>query len=210
MRRHTVYLLSPANCAGKRAGTLLVGGGPERLHFGLANDSGAPLGEVFAFMSGLYFRGKMAYARRFAEAPDGVSGAHIIAPGHGLVPADTPITLGDLRAMACVPVDEADPRFRDPLLSKSRALDEVLDSEDRVVLLGSVATAKYLDPLLETFGTRLYYPEEFVGRGDMSRGGLMLRCAEAGHRLQYVTAATAPRHGPRPPRLERIDGSRGG
>ena len=43
------------------------------------------------------------------------------------------------------------------------------------VLLGSVATDKYVGPLLDVFGDRLYFPATFAGRGDMSRGGLLLR-----------------------------------
>jgi hypothetical protein len=71
------------------------------------------------------------------------------------------------------------------------------------VLLGSIASDKYVDLLLEVFGERLLFPAEFVGRGDMSRGGLMLRCATAGVEMSYLPVAGAKRHGPRPPRLPR-------
>src|SRR5438552_2421090 len=70
-----------------------------------------------------------------------------------------------------------------------------------IVLLGSIATPKYVDPLLEIFGERLLFPAEFAGRGDMSRGGLMLRCVSAGVQLTYVPLASAARHGPKPPKL---------
>ena len=63
----------------------------------LAN-GGAPLGEVFTFMSSLYFRGKLAYASRFGRA-------FVIAPGRGLLPADVLIRTDDLRRMAEVPVE---------------------------------------------------------------------------------------------------------
>jgi len=43
----------------------------------------------------------------------------------------------------------------------------------------------------------------FVGRGDMSRGGLLLRSVRYEVELDYVPVAGAVRHGPRPPRLER-------
>ncbi len=73
---------------------------------------------------------------------------------------------------------------------------------DRIVLLGSVATAKYLDVLSGVFGDRLSFPSDFVGRGDMSRGALMLRAAAAGTELEYVALTDqTPRHGRRPPRL---------
>jgi hypothetical protein len=70
------------------------------------------------------------------------------------------------------------------------------------VLLGSVASDKYVDLLLDVFGPRLLFPATFVGRGDMSRGGLLLRCVDAGKELDYVPVAGAVRHGPRPPKLQ--------
>jgi hypothetical protein len=70
------------------------------------------------------------------------------------------------------------------------------------VLLGSVASGKYVDLLLPIFGDRLMFPIHFVGRGDMSRGGLLLRCVTAGLELEYVPLKGAIRHGQRPPRLE--------
>jgi hypothetical protein len=188
----TVFLLSPANCAGTRA-QLLLKSQTSPLTTRLAN-GGAPLGEVFTFMSSLYFRGKLAYATRFGRA-------YVITPGRGLVPADVLIRVEDLRTMATVPVDEAVPAFRAPLVRDATALNRNLGSTDRVVLLGSVATAKYVGPLLEVFGERLHFPATFVGRGDMSRGGLMLRCAKAGTPLDYVPVRGAVLHGPRPPKL---------
>ena len=188
----TVFLLSPANCAGTRA-QLLLKSQTSPLTTRLAN-GGAPLGEVFTFMSSLYFRGKLAYATRFGRA-------YVITPGRGLVPADVLIRVEDLRTMATVEVDEAVPAFRAPLVRDATALNRNLGSTDRVVLLGSVATAKYVRPLLEVFGERLHFPATFVGRGDMSRGGLMLRCAKAGTPLDYVPVRGAVLHGPRPPKL---------
>lgn len=166
----------------------------------LAN-GGAPLGEVFTFMSSLYFRGKLAYATTFGAPPPGWSGALVIAPGRGLLPADSPIRIRDLQDMALVPVDEDEPRYREPLLRDAQALERALGSDGRAVLLGSVASEKYVTPLLEVFGDRLYFPATFVGRGDMSRGGLMLRCARAGTPLDCVPVRGAVRHGVRPPRL---------
>jgi hypothetical protein len=69
------------------------------------------------------------------------------------------------------------------------------------VLLGSIATGKYVDLLLEVFGDSLRFPSDFAGRGDMSRGGLLLRCVDARRELAYAPIDGAPRHGPRPPRL---------
>jgi len=70
-----------------------------------------------------------------------------------------------------------------------------------VILLGSIASPKYVDVLQSIFGERLLFPADFVGRGDMSRGGLMLRCVSAAEELVYVPIAGAVRHGVRPPRL---------
>lgn len=162
----------------------------------LAN-GGAPLGEVFAFMSSLYFRGKLAYASTFGRA-------FVITPGRGLLPADVLIRLEDLRQMASVPVDEAVPAFRDPLVRDATKLQQGIAAEDRVVLLGSVATDKYVGPLLDVFGDRLLFPATFAGRGDMSRGGLLLRCVQTGVQLDCVPVRGAVRHGPKPPKLPRL------
>lgn len=191
----TVFLLSPANCAGTRA-QMLLKSQTSPLTARLAN-GGAPLGEVFTFMSSLYFRGKLAYATRFGRA-------YVITPGRGLLPADVLIRVDDLRQMATVEVDEALPAFRDPLVRDATMIASNLGTEDRVVLLGSVATDKYVGPLLEVFGERLYFPPTFAGRGDMSRGGLLLRCARAGTPLECVPLRGAVRHGPKPPKLPRL------
>ena len=197
---HRVFLLSPAHCGGKRAGYLFN----ERATFELARKirtpRGAPLGEVFTFLSGLYFRGKLAYAGAFAAPPAGVAGSLVITTNRGLVPADTLVTLDDLRAMGCVDIQSADERYRGPLERDARDLAS-RGGVDQVVLLGSVATGKYVDILLDALGERLHFPAEFVGRGDMSRGGLMLRCVAERTELTYVPVAGAVRHGPRPARL---------
>ncbi len=195
-----MFLLSPANAGGERARLVLDG----RAQFDLAvrlRGEGAPLGEVFAFISGLYFRGKLAYSQAFAAAPEGVPASLVIAAGKGLAPPEAIVTLDVLREIAAVPVDAADPRFRGPLKDHALVLREAAGPECEIVLLGSVATEKYMQPLLEVFGERLLFPAEFVGRGDMSRGGLMLRCARAGVELTYVPALGAVRHGPRPPKM---------
>lgn len=165
---------------------------------------GAPLGEIFAFISGLYFRGKLAYSRAFAAPPDGHSGSFVITAGRGLVCPDQNVTIDDLIQIAAVPVDAAERRYREPLERDARAVAQAMGDDCDIVLLGSVATAKYMDPLLAIFGERLLFPAEFVGRGDMSRGGLMLRCAREGRELTYTPAIGAVRHGPRPPKLPKV------
>lgn len=205
--RPRIFLLSPANCGGNRARIVLS----ERATFELAGRlrgrEGAPIGEVFSFLSGLYFRGKLTYARAFAAPPDpqsalGGSGILVITPSAGLRAADTMVTREALLRFAAVDVDPADARYRRPLERSASALARELGPECDVVLLGSIASPKYVDILLKFFGERLLFPLEFVGRGDMSRGGLMLRSAAAGQQLTYVPVAGAVRHGQRPPKLD--------
>lgn len=191
-----LFLLSPAHCGGERAALLCS----PRARFDLARrvrEEGAPLGEVFSFLSGLYFRGKLAYARHFGVPL-------VITPDTGLRPPDEPVTLATLRAAARVDIHAANPRYRRPLLATARAVAEALPPDGPVTLLGSIASDKYVGALLEVFGPRLTFPAEFVGRGDMSRGGLLLRAVRAGAELDYVPVAGAARHGPRPPRLTRV------
>ena len=169
----------------------------------LRRGESAPIGEVFQFLSGLYFRGKLAYARAFARPPRPLSsGVFVITAGSGLREADTPITTEALRAFAGVDIDAANAAYRVPLERTARSLIEEAGDDVDVVLLGSVASGKYVDVLGEIFGERLLFPPSFVGRGDMSRGGLMLRAAASGDELEYVPVSGAVRRGTRPPKLD--------
>ncbi len=189
-----VFLLSPANASGERAAMLLRDAASFALAREVRSVAGAPVGEVFSFLSGLYFRGKLAYARAFGEA------SLVITPDRGLIAPETAVRLDDLRAMAHVPIDRREPRYLRPLERDAAELAR-RTAEDEVVLLGSVASGKYVEVLKEFFGERLLFPIDFVGRGDMSRGGLLLRCARAGTELPYVPVAGAVLHGKRPPKL---------
>jgi hypothetical protein len=194
------FLLSPAYAGGRRAQMLLS----ERAEFAFARRlrGGEPvsLGEAFTFLSGLYFRGKLAYANAFAW-PDS-SRVLVITPTRGLVQAATSVTLSDLREFAEVDIEEGDPRYRKPLERDLRRLVRQLTPQCEVVLLGSVATAKYVGVLLEILRERIRFPGDFVGRGDMSRGGLLLRCAADRTELSYIPVQGAVRKGKRPPKLE--------
>ena len=167
-------------------------------------ESGATLGEIFAFISGLYFRGKLTYAKTFVDPPAGLAGVYVITACGGLVPADTLLTIERLREISAAPIDAANPRYRLPLERDARLLCGLIGKNCEVVLLGSIATPKYVEPLLGIFGEHLLFPAEFVGRGDMSRGGLMLRCAREGVQLTYVPVASAVRHGAKPPKLAKL------
>jgi hypothetical protein len=196
---HRIFLLSPASTTGRRAGYLLNPTGRSELARRLHGGAAVPLGELFAFLSGLYFRGKLGYGVRFGRAPQDEPGALVITPHRGLLSTTTPTSLDDLRAFAAGSIDAANESYRTPLLAAANRLAAFEECE--FVLLGSIATPKYVEPLLQVFGDRLLYPSEFEGRGDMSRGGLLLRCIDENRELEYVPVQGAIRRGSRPPKL---------
>jgi hypothetical protein len=178
--------------------------------FALATDlrsrEGAPLGDVFAFVSGLYFRGKLTYARRFAAAPECdpavvAAGVHVITTNAGLRSPETRVTSAALRAFSGADIHPENADYRLPLERSARALRREVGADCDVILLGSIASPKYTGVLLGIFGDQLRFPIDFVGRGDMSRGGLLLRSAAEGRELEYAPVAGATLHGTRPPKL---------
>lgn len=196
-----IFLLSPAFAGGRRAQMIMS----ERAQFDLARkmrSDGATLAEVFTFLSGLYFRGKIAYANAFTRVTKNLCGVFVITPTRGLVDARSTITLEDLREFGEVDVDLANARYREPLERDASKLAKKLTSNCEVVLLGSIASKKYVEVLLAHFGERLRFPKDFVGRGDMSRGGLLLRCAADRKELAYISVKGAVVRGARPPKLE--------
>jgi hypothetical protein len=114
------------------------------------------------------------------------------------------VTLARLERWARQDIDAGNRRFVEPLVEHAQAIDRSVGQSARIVLLGSIASDKYVRPLTQVFGERLLFPAQFVGRGDMSRGGLLLRAAQAGEELAYTPVSGAPRHGPRPPKLSRL------
>jgi hypothetical protein len=197
-----VLLLSPAHCGGRRAHMLIRTGAASTLARRLRAGE-LTLGDAFSFMSGLYFRGKLAYARAFTGDAAPGTASYVITPTRGLVPPDTIVSLELLLEFASIDIAAADGRYREPLERDLAALVARLAPAARVVLLGSIASDKYVDVLGPMLGDRLHYPPSFIGRGDMSRGGLLLRSAASGVELEYAPLdAASPRHGPRPARLE--------
>jgi hypothetical protein len=195
----TVFLLSPAYCAGRRAAIALRPGSPVPVARALQAGT-LTLGDAFTFFSGLYFRGKITYARRFAGT---LEATLVITPTRGLQPPDTAITVDLIHEFAGVDISTGDARYLEPLERDLRALAARLPATARVVLLGSVASGKYVDILMRYLGDRLHFPPAFIGRGDMSRGGLLLRHAASGIELDYTMLEPgASRRGPRPPRLD--------
>src|SRR5438552_3001986 len=188
----TIFLLSPAKLSGKRGQMLLDPEARFALAQALHSSEGAALGEVYSFVSSLYFRGKAAYAAKFTSSA-GSLGAWVITPGGGLCRLTERVTATRLAGWQRVLVGEHNPHFTAPL---ARHVSELLDSvgtETRFVLVGSVASKKYVAPLLEVLGPRLFYPAKFEGLGDMARGALLLRCARDGHELDYTPAALLAR-----------------
>jgi hypothetical protein len=196
------FILSPARLDGQRAKTLLNPAAQFPLAVQLRRREGATLGEVFAFLSGLYFRGKLTYALTFMGEPPDLNPIRIITTSRGLLSPEYRVRVKDLEAFAAVDLSTARAAFQTPLIRDAKKLKRALSADAQVVLLGSIATNKYVEPLLGVFGERLVFPRDFVGRGDMSRGGLLLRHARAGTELQYSPIANAVRHGARPPKLQ--------
>src|SRR5438128_2138968 len=110
----SLFILSPASCSGQRAKLLFN----QRAEFFLAkqlrSEEGATLGEAFSFLSGLYFRGKLTYARAFARN-DLANSISIITTNRGLVSPETIVRLSDLEEFAKVPIDVNEPRYLEPL-----------------------------------------------------------------------------------------------
>jgi hypothetical protein len=193
-RPPTIFLLSPATLQGLRAGQLAAPDArfPTAQRFRSA--AGVPIGEAFAFMSALYFRGKIAYAQHFAAPPPGIAGGvFVIAPGFGLVPPDWPLTRERFGKIRKTPVDVKSRAYTRPLAAGARDLAGLLPEGARAVLLGSVATGKYVDVLHPVLGERLVFPLSFAGIGDMARGARLLKAVRSGEELEYGTL-DQPRH----------------
>ena len=196
VEQRRIFLLSPASCGGKRAALLFNDQAEFAVARRIRSEEGAPLGEVFSFLSGLYFRGKLNYARAFENPPPRrASGVHIITPTDGLCSPGQMVTLEDIERFGAVPIEADESRYRLPLEHDALRLVDEIGPRCEVVLLGSVATGKYVDVLLPVFGKRLVFPEEFVGQGDMARGGLLLRRASSGRELTYIPVSDPSRLG---------------
>jgi hypothetical protein len=200
-RVEKVFLLSPARAAGKRASMLSSPRAGFELARRLQQGETAPLSEIFTFLSGLYFRGKVAYARAFAKHEPGCPAIWVITSNRGLLGIDEPVSLAELRDFSDVDIDHTDRRYREPLERDARRIRRQLGPGGEVILLGSISTRKYVDGLVEVFGAQLKFPLDFVGRGDMSRGGLLLRRAVDEEELDYGPVLGAIRRGKRPPKL---------
>lgn len=186
----TIFLLSPANLSGRRGAMLLDPSAQFQLARELRSAQGAELGELFGFVSSLYFRGKLAYARAFGGAKMGQEAAYVISAGGGLCRPQERFSLERLQGWANVSIHQDNPHYTAPLIRHASTLLEGSTPGTRFVLLGSVASGKYVEPLLDVFGPALFFPEQFTGLGDMSRGALLLRAVRERNELTYVSVAS--------------------
>jgi hypothetical protein len=194
-----IFLLSPARLDGERARLLFRPASMFPLARALHSGEGATF---FSFLSGLYFRGKLAYAETFARPPKKLKGAvFIMTTNRGLLTPSTRVSLDDLASLAGTDIGGSAEQFRIPLERDTKPVASLLGQRGEAILLGSIASAKYIDVLLSVFDQQLLFPEEFVGRGDMSRGGLLIRFVDANHELAYAPVRGAVRRGVRPPKL---------
>lgn len=190
-----IFLISPASLTGLRAKQLMS----PRAQFATAqryrSAEGVPIAEAFAFMSALYFRGKITYSLHFARPSPSLGGfgIYVITTGYGLVPPDWRLTEERINKMRKIDIDIRKRNYRKPLHDTATEIASQLEPDAQVVLLGSIATGKYVDVLWPIFGDRLRFPTAFAGLGDMSRGGLMLRAVRENRELEYTTL-NAPRH----------------
>jgi hypothetical protein len=198
---YRIFILSPANSAGERANLIYNPAARFGLARRLQQGEKVPLAEIFSFLSGLYFRGKYTYASKFARPPGKFPGVHVITSNRGLLPVDHPTSLAELRAFASTPIDPKEPAYVEPLNRSARRAAKTIGRNCEIVLLGSIGTGKYADILVEHFQEQLLFPTSFVGRGDMSRGGLLLRSVAESQELEYAPISGSTRHGKRPEKL---------
>lgn len=181
----TLFLLSPANLGGERA-RLLTSAQARFPAAARYRQGGLTIGEAFAWISSLYFRAKLHYARRFGSLATG-SAVLVIAPGFGLVPEDWPLSSDRWRRLRRVPVDPRRPAFRRPLATACDELRQRLSADDRIVFLGGLSAERYLSVLGPALGPHLLIPRDFVSRGQMQRGSLLLRAIRDDEELVYAS-----------------------
>jgi hypothetical protein len=187
LRPARLFLLSPADCGAKRARILAR---PEA-SFPLARAlqrGEAGLGDVFSFLSGLYFRGKLAYAQCFGNVAP-----LVITPADGLWHPQRRVDAARLARWAATAIELTNQAYTAPLRADAERIAASMPSAATVVLLGSLATPKYLDILAPIFAERLLVPQPLIGLGDMSRGAVLLRAVRSGRELDYLAASALPR-----------------
>ena len=135
-----VFLLSPARCDGRRAELLLSARASFPLAARMREGNTAPIGEVFSFLSGLYFRGKLTYAHAFSRPPRRAAPILVITTDRGLVTPEERVGREDLVGFSRVDIAAGDDRYLGPLRRDIDKLADTLEHSASVVLLGSIAT----------------------------------------------------------------------
>ena len=192
--RPRVFLISPATAHGPRATMLRKPGSGSSLARRL-REGGVPLGDVFSFLSGFYFRGKLEYARAFARAREASDRIRVITMTDGLVSPDATIAVEDLERYALC--SEGTAAAAATLERTASTFSQRIGPGAEVVLLGSVSTGKYTDLLAPIFGERLLFPRDVLHIGQLARGALFLRRAHDGEELEYVPVSEIARAGRR-------------
>lgn len=182
-----VFLISPADVSGKRAKMMESPRATFDAARKLQSDDGVPIGEAFAFMSALYFRGKLAYANHFQRPSGNLPGTLVITAGRGLVTPDFPVRIADLRRMRRTRIHDKPGKYRNAVRRDALDLEAEASDATLFVLLGSLATGKYLDVLVPILGERLVYPKALIGMGDMKRGATLLNAVRDNRELDYVS-----------------------
>ena len=197
--RFSCFRLRAAAARGLR---LIDGSSASSLAQQLQTESGAPLCEVFAFLSSLYFRGKLAYARAFARPPHAMRGVFIVTPGAGLC-TKRRLSPRRPRRVCGGRGRSRNPHFVAPLLRDVQAL-VASASSTRASCCSAASLRQVRRAAAAGVRERLLFPADFVGRGDMSRGGLCCAPRAKASELDYLPVLGATRHGPRAARLPRI------
>jgi hypothetical protein len=194
MPRPRIFLLSPATAHGAKGKTLLEAE-PRTPAARRFREEGMAVGDVFRYLSGLYFNGKLTYARTLGAPPSGLEGmeALVISMTDGLLAPEMPVGPEELRRYAAA--ERGSEAGRRALEEDARALASEVGDECDVVLLGALATGKYTDALLPVFGERLLYPRALLGLGQLDRGALLFRCVRAGTELDYAPVAAIDARG---------------
>ena len=195
--------MSPAFSGGKRGQMVMRDAASFPLAQQLRTPEGAPLGDVFSFLSGLYFRGKLGYARAFARPPAGVARRRcVITPSDGLVLAGRRRVTLDAPARASRAARHrrsTDARYRRPLVRDARGSGRGAGPGVRGRAAGQRGHRQVRGRAArQSSASGSCFPTDFVGRGDMSRGGLLLRARHGRRELDYGPVAGAVRHGPAP------------
>lgn len=181
-----LFLLSPATAHGAKARVLLQDPPRTPAATWLRSSDGMPLAAVFTYLSGLYFTGKLAYARAFANISPPLEGVYVLTMSDGLLSPAAPVSADMLRRFAAAADGSAD--GRDRLIQSARTIAAALgEAPCEVVFLGSVHSSKYTELLEPVFGDRLRFPRELVRRGQLERGAILLERATARRELDYIT-----------------------